>query len=187
MTTSSKYIAWGAAIVGLITLSGGVYLFAKRNMDLALKYCYKIVSASNFSISKDRLKVILGVKVLNQSEIAANLLSYDFDIYLNNIRLGRVASDIKQRIEAKDSSVLSIAVDISSVGKITMSDVITIGLNYANKNNWNKIIIQIKGKLKASVKMLGVEIPLPVSLDIKMSLKEIMEDDPNATVCPKDF
>jgi len=158
---------------GLIIAGVAYALF--NNIKLAMKYCYKISKLKFVKISADKLIINLTILFKNYSTFNIIAKSYDLDIMLNGIKVAKVNQDHETVISSNGVSEIIVPVEgyPAIIGK-----------------NWKKLIdvlptyftapekINIEAKGNVIVKLLGLSVTLPI--DIVMSVKDAMSDDPDA-------
>jgi len=155
-------------IIGSVLLFlTGAGLYVYYNIKKALDFLWKITDCKFTSISSSGIKGILTIRFKNKADIGITMTAYDLDVSINGIHLANVKSYTKTVIEGMGVSEISVPFDVKR-GSLDASSITKLGalaLLYANKNNYNQIIIKTKGTFSGSVLKLKVE-NYPVEFDM---------------------
>lgn len=180
----TKKVAKTLLLVGLgITAIGfGVKLY--KQVMVAMNYCFRISKIRINKINQDVFDVVLTIRFMNKSALEATVSRYNLDIYLNDKKIATVAQDVAYKIGKMAVSTIEVPVSVSLKTKFTLTEVINLAANYLSKSGQDKIKIRVAGTIDA--KAYGVPVK-NVDIDVTMSLKEMLEEDPNAPVCPEKF
>ena len=106
-----------ALIIGGLGLAGfGLYRYFKYQVELALKYDYKIKNFQYLGISGDDIKVSATIEISNRSNFQLIINSFDLKLFFDNKKFADVVSTQKILIEPQTSF------DIVGFGTINVSD-----------------------------------------------------------------
>jgi len=89
--------------VGFISFSGAMYLYLKRQLELALQYEYDVKKWKILKMDKEEAQVEIVVSLTNKSSFEIEILGYDLAFYYQDINVGRVFSTEKTGIKAEAS------------------------------------------------------------------------------------
>jgi LEA14-like dessication related protein len=163
-----KVVIFSAIIAGLAGIGYGLYRFYKKQIDLALSYCYKISGAKFNTVTKNRINLDLMVKILNNSAFQADLTGYDFDVFINGKFIAKIAGSKAQSIASKGVSELGLNIDFNPDKVFNADDLMKlITWYFTDKAN---VVIQVRGSFSVRLNFIKVsEYPI----DVKMSLADI--------------
>jgi hypothetical protein len=89
-----------ALIIGGLGLAGfGLYRYFKYQVELALKYDYKIKNFKYLGISGDDIKVSATIEISNRSTFQLIINSFDLSLFFDNKKFADVVSTQKILIE----------------------------------------------------------------------------------------
>jgi len=166
-------------IGGLGALAFGVYFNLKKQLELALNYCYKIKSFKFNSLTKNNIDITIGLLLRNQSVFSVELENYFFNIYINGRFIASVQSNKKQLIQAEGVSPLVINLAFNPSTKFSTEEVAKL-LIYGLVDR-DKFKIKLDGYVSVNHAGIIKAKELPVELDY--TLKELMTDDGQAETC----
>ncbi len=169
-------IGAGAIILGLA-------LKLAEQVLIAMNYCWRIGGMTINSFTKNNISFTLKIRYLNKSSFQALLRSYNLDVYLNDKKIATINQSLNQKIEKLKVSIIEVPVSLNPQTKFTLSEIAVLLANYLTKAGQDKIKIRVAGTV--SVKAYGI--PINPKVDITMSVKEMLEVDPNAPICPENF
>jgi hypothetical protein len=107
-----------ALIIGGVGLAGfGLYRYFKYQVDLAMKYDYKIKNFKYLGISGNDVKVSATIEITNKSNFRLEINSFDLRLFYNGKKFADVVSTKKIIIEPNKSF------DITGVGIINVNDI----------------------------------------------------------------
>ena len=174
---SSKTALWVG--LGLTALGIGYWLYTQ--VGFLMKYCYKIKYVSYSNLSYSNVDVAFTLAFRNFSMIKSEIQEVDVDLSVNDIFLCKVYSKKEQTLTRNGVSDLSFNVKVSPKTLLShdLPNIIKLTGVLMEKNS-DKVLIKTKGTV--SVKVFCVDIK-KVKLDITMTIKDIMADDPNAFIC----
>jgi LEA14-like dessication related protein len=173
-------------IAGLSGIAFGVYTLYKRQIYLAMQYCYKLYKINLTSFTKDLIQMEIQVKILNRSSFQLTIKSYSFDISINNNLIAKIKSDQDTIINPVSSNLLKVNVNVKP-GDVLKGQFLLDLIKYYLLDK-SKIIIKVKGTLIAQVNFLIAQLPI----DYQSNLKELTappdpaKESENLT-CPKNF
>lgn len=174
----NPYVKGGIWVLALGLASyGGIWLY--KQATIAMNYCYRISKLSVNRFSSSAIDLVVTVRFLNKSKLAATITGMNLDVFLNNKKLANVTKETSIKIEKSAVSQFDIPITVDPRQKFTFSEIAILAANYLSKVGQDKIKIRIVGNVTVS----GIKIPL----DITMSVKEMLEVDPNAPICPEKF
>lgn len=139
-----------ALIIGGVGLAGyGLYRYFKYQVDLAMKYDYKIKNFKYLGINGNDVKVSATIQITNKSDFQLIVNSFDLDLYYNGKKFADVISTKPTTIEPNKSF------DITGVGFLNVND-IKEGLPefLSNVLKQKPIEIEVVGDLK--IKFMNV-------------------------------
>lgn len=139
-----------ALIVGGVGLAGfGLYRYFKYQVDLAMKYDYKIKNFKYLGVEGNDVKVSATIEITNKSNFSLEITSFDLDLYYNGKKFADVVSTKNIIIEPNNSF------DIIGVGIINVND-LKEGLPtfLSDVIKQKPIDIEVEGTIK--IKFMGV-------------------------------
>ncbi|MDD5013543.1 MAG: hypothetical protein PHW73_00390 [Atribacterota bacterium] len=174
-------------IIGLGALAAGFYAFYRRQIYLALQFCYKLHQITPITFSKNKVELKILLKILNRSSFDINLTGYDFDVYMNSIKLTHIKSNKENKILPNSSSIIELYVVINPKEVFSTSEWVKIFEYFITDTS--KVIIKVTGQLSAKLNFISMK-NLPVTYE--SSMKELMKPADPATEaeklkCPKNF
>lgn len=150
----------------------------KKQVELLMKYCYKIKGFKIRSFTKDRLQCSFTVLFRNKSNIGVTIRAYTVDISLNGKFLGTVSSGKRQELKPAGVSELFIDADLNPKEAFTVKE-LAILLSYLLIDK-SRIVLTFEGKAKVQHSILPT-IKLPFKFTY--TLKELLEDETGEEVC----
>jgi LEA14-like dessication related protein len=133
-----------ALIIGGIGLAGfGVYRYFKYQVDMAMKYDYKIKNFKYIGIEGNDVKVSATIEITNKSNFKLIINSFDLKLFYNDKKFADVVSSKPITIEPNN------VFDITGVGIINVND-LKQGLPsfLSDVIKQKQIDIQVEGYLK---------------------------------------
>lgn len=174
MANNNKFLAIGGITVLLASIVGyGYYQY-----NLAMKYCYKLYNLKILKISNDLVRFNVQLKLRNFSSLSATITSFKLSISINDVKVTDVISTKKQMIKADSTSDISFDIEFSPKKVFNIQDATKILVQIAT----NKDMLKIKTNGFLDVSSYGFSFK-NIPIDITMTLKEMMENDPNALIC----
>ena len=167
-------ILTGIAVIGL-----GMAKLLKEQVRLMFSYCYRIKNVVIRSFKKDNVDLRLDFLLRNQSDITLDILSYDFDVYLEGIKVGKLKDDNANIVwKARDISLIGANINFNPSTVFNASNLTTLlakaGFNYKQLGIRMNGIVSVKhGFIKAK----------NIPLDMTMTIEDIMKDDPALETC----
>ena len=150
-------------VVGIGIYAGKVYKDIKNLCFELVKYEFKGFNGANVLIN-------FVLKIKNISIVKIKIVGYEFDIFINNIKIGSIKDTQEQIIKSEQYSMLNIPIEIDvikSFGLVKSSEILN-----ALKSDPSKIVVSLKGLLAAEVFKLKVK---NIPIDYSITLKEILE------------
>ena len=173
---SNRKLIIGGAITGLALMGVGLYMFYKRQLNLAMQYCYKITNFTPIKVSKDMMSFELYMNIENKSSFAMVLEGYAFDIYLNDKKVTHVVNKTNTPIKNNGVSSLHFTVNFDPKAFWDLTYILQL-LSYFITDK-SKIKIRIVGTMSAKADFIKVH---AFPLDITMTVADILAPpDPNA-------
>jgi LEA14-like dessication related protein len=174
-------------LVGLGALAAGFYAFYRRQLYLALQFCYKLHQVIPVTFSKDKIELKVMLKILNRSTFDINVTGYAFDIFMNNIKLTHIKSDNENKIKPQSSSIIELYTLVKPKEVFSTTDWVKIFEYFITDTS--KIIIKITGNVSAKLNFIKIK-GMPVTYE--STLRELMAKPDPATEsekmkCPKNF
>ena len=133
-----------ALIIGGVGIAGyGLYRYFKYQVDLAMKYDYKIKNFKYLGINSNDVKVSATIQITNKSSFRLVVNSFDLDLYYEGKKFADVISTKPVTIEPNSSF------DITGIGVINVND-IKVGLPQflSDVLKQKPIEIEVLGQLK---------------------------------------
>jgi LEA14-like dessication related protein len=133
-----------ALIIGGVGIAGyGLYRYFKYQVDLAMKYDYKIKNFKYLGINGNDVKVSATIQITNKSSFRLVVNSFDLDLYYEGKKFADVISTKPVTIEPNSSF------DITGIGVINVND-IKVGLPQflSDVLKQKPIEIEVIGQLK---------------------------------------
>ena len=133
-----------ALIIGGVGIAGyGLYRYFKYQVDLAMKYDYKIKNFKYLGINGNDVKVSATIQITNKSSFRLIVNSFDLDLYYEGKKFADVISTKPVTIEPNSSF------DITGIGVINVND-IKVGLPQflSDVLKQKPIEIEVIGQLK---------------------------------------
>jgi LEA14-like dessication related protein len=133
-----------ALIIGGVGIAGyGLYRYFKYQVDLAMKYDYKIKNFKYLGINGNDVKVSATIQITNKSSFRLVVNSFDLDLYYEGKKFADVISTKPVTIEPNSSF------DITGIGVINVND-IKVGLPQflSDVLKQKPIEIEVLGQLK---------------------------------------
>ena len=133
-----------ALIIGGVGIAGyGLYRYFKYQVDLAMKYDYKIKNFKYLGINGNDVKVSATIQITNKSSFKLIVNSFDLDLYYEGKKFADVISTKPVTIEPNSSF------DITGIGVINVND-IKVGLPQflSDVLKQKPIEIEVLGQLK---------------------------------------
>jgi LEA14-like dessication related protein len=172
-------------IVGVVVTLTAIALKVYANVKLAAEYCYRVSKVQVNRFSNSAIDIVLTVRFLNKSTLEATITGYNLDIFLNDKKLANVKQIQSIKIAKAGVSQFDVPVSIDPRQKFTLAEIATLIANYMTNAGKERIKIRAAGTI--SVQAYGVKLAKDKEIDLTYTLKELLETDPNAPVCPEKF
>ena len=173
---SKKMLIWLASLGGVAILSYSAYRYITQQIVLLEASCYKFKNFKFLTLKKDKIAISINMYVKNLSKIGFILKNYDFDIILNDRKVANVNKQLNQHISANgEVSMIGINFEFNPRDIFDMAYIVKL-LRFALFDN-SKFILKIKGFVDVKHSFIQTK----QDIDIVFTLKEILEDDNEAT------
>lgn len=180
MNSTAKVLIWTGISVALLAFGYKIY----NQVKIAEQYCWRIAGITVKRFSKSLIEFELLVRFLNKSTLEATITGFNFDIFINDKKIANIARQTSIIVQKKGVTAFNLPVSLNPSTKFTLDEVIALAANYLSKAGQDKIKVKIVGII--NVKAYGVNIR-NIDVNIVYSIKELLESDPNAPVCPEKF
>lgn len=135
-------------IGGLVGAGIGAYLYFKKQVDLALKYDYKIKNFRYISTKGDDITVSATILITNNSRFRLTINSFDLTLFYNGKKFADVVSTKEAIIEPKQSF------EVTGIGVLNVNDLKeSLPQFLVNVASQKPIDIEVEGVMQ--VNMLG--------------------------------
>ncbi|MCB9233029.1 MAG: LEA type 2 family protein [Bacteroidia bacterium] len=148
-------------------------VFACLSLVLILSSCGQILEPVIKEVSSFKLKgnggsglnFEVGVQVFNPNKMKISMVSYDLDIFVNGVNLGRANSKEKQSLKGQEQKEIMVNVSTS------LMKLLTGGLGMlANSSGNRDLQVRVKGDIQGSAmgvkKKFSLDEELPVTLNL---------------------
>lgn len=150
-------------LVGAGALTGVVYLISQ--IQKLKTGAFKVLGAKNLNISGGKVSFELITQFKNNSNISATVTNQDYDVLINDQRVGVIRSEESIAIKAQDYNIIPLKIDVSLNSLLTQS-LANLGNFFSNKD---AIKVTLKGNLTWKKGILSAKQPF----EINYTLKEI--------------
>ncbi len=157
---------------GVVALVGFGIWYAADQYKKLTDVCFNFDGYDIQKINRERITILVKLKLKNKSDLAITLTSYDFNIFMNGAAVSRIRSNKAQLIKSNSFTVLSLLIDVEPKNVKSLANWDFISQILLDVNN---VKIKIQGTIGAHVSGIGVK-SLPISVESK--LKD-MRPDPN--------
>jgi LEA14-like dessication related protein len=140
-----------ALIIGGVALAGyGLYRYFKYQVDMAMKYDYKIKNVKYLGTQGNDVKVSATIEITNKSNFDLTINSFDLELFYNGKKFANVVSDKKIIVNPNDSF------DVTGVGVINVNDLKQSLPNFiADVLKQKPINIEVSGNVKVTFMKLN--------------------------------
>ena len=149
-------------VIGIGVYAGKVYHDIKNISYELVKYQFK-------GIKEGKAFIDFILRIKNISIVRIKIVGYEFDIFINDIRVGAIKGTKEQVIKSEQYSLLSIPLGINlaeTFGLVRSADILS-----SLATNPKAIVISLKGMFAAEVFKLKVK---NIPIDYSISLQEII-------------
>jgi LEA14-like dessication related protein len=158
MKLEKKYII--AAGIGVVTVAGALaYLQYKKLMNYAIGF--KSINIKKLQENNADFDLLLNFT--NKSDVAFNIESQVYDVYINDRLVSKAVNYTQQSISSKSTSV--IAVNVKFNPKKTGQNILSIALSL------KPVVLKVDMKLKVKLWFFKVNIPYVYTTTLKDLLK----------------
>jgi LEA14-like dessication related protein len=180
----------GLMIVGLIAgLAGigfGIYALYRRQIYMAMQYCYKLQKIIPKSFTKDNISMEIWMKILNRSTFALIIKSYSFDIFLNNNFISKIENDQDTIINPQSVNIIKVNLSIKPANILKgqlLLDLVTYYLI-----DQSRIVIKVMGNLFAQTNFIKIKLPINYQSNFKeLTAPADPAKENDKLICPKEF
>lgn len=158
MKIEKKYLI--AGLLGIVTIAGALaYLQYKKLMNYTIKFRNIVVKSANLS----SLNFDLFLNFENKSNIAFEILSQTYDVYINDVLISKLKGKEVVKIEPKSTSVIPFKVNIkpSDILNKLGKDALNLIANFGNN--------KLKVNVKLQVKLYGFTVNIPFVYESKIN------------------
>lgn len=180
MSKTAQVLIWAGISVALLAFGYKMY----NQVHLAKEYCWRIAGIAVKRFSRELIEFELLVRFLNKSTLEATITGFNFDIFINDKKIANIARQTSIIVQKQGVTAFSLPVSLNPSTKFTFNEIVSLAANYLSKAGQDKIKVKIAGII--NVKAYGVNIK-NIDVNIAYSIKELLESDPNAPVCPEKF
>lgn len=152
-------ISLGVAGAGL--LAGGGYLIAQ--IQKLKTGTFKVLGAKNLLVSNGKVSFELITQFKNNSNLSATVTNQDYDVLINNQRVGIIHSEDSISIKAQDYNIIPLKVDVSLNSLLTQS-LANLGNFFSNKD---AIKVTLKGNLTWRKGIISAKQPFEFNYSLK--------------------
>lgn len=171
---NKKYLYTGT----ILLCSYFIYKYIKKQYNLILDYCYKIINIEFKKISKDTINLELKILFKNISNINYSLNKLSVDIYIENYYFGKVYSNNINTISNKEVEAI-FDINISLLKNNNLSNILSL---LFTKYLFDKDNINFKFILNTSVKINIFNFNIPINIknyEIIETYKSLKEEKPS--------
>lgn len=146
----------------LILLGTGAYFYYKDQIDLLRESEVQPVEITADKIDLDDTRLQIKSKVTSDSALQAQITGIDVDIYINNIKVGKVEENGSFILPAKGFTYVPIKFAFSPRQIfLDLKDILSLAAKTKNAT------IDVRGKINAKIGILPVPIPVYYSTTVK--------------------
>ena len=158
-------------IAGIFTVFGviGIGVYAGKVYHDIKNISYELVKYQFKGIKEGKAFIDFILRIKNISIVRIKIVGYEFDIFINDIRVGAIKGTKEQVIKPEQYSLLSIPLGINlaeTFGLVRSADILS-----SLATNPKAIVISLKGMFAAEVFKLKVK---NIPIDYSISLQEII-------------
>lgn len=140
-----------ALIIGGVGLAGfGLYRYFKYQVDMAMKYDYKIKNFKYLGIDGNDIKVSATIEITNKSNFKLTINSFDLKLFYNGKKFSDVVSK-KETVIQPNSSF-----EVTGIGILNVNDLKESLPNFlSNVLKQKPIDIEVEGVMK--INFMGID------------------------------
>ena len=150
-----------------IIIPGGIW--AGMGIAALTKICYNVIKYEITKFNFTNMELSFTLKVKNPSNFKVVIEGYDINIELNGVKVGNIASKSIKTLKSEQISNVIIPVNIL-INKILGNKKLKEVLNYFSTKQYEKIFVSLSGHFNGRL----LKIPIPVKIDLKYTLAEII-------------
>jgi LEA14-like dessication related protein len=163
MKIEKKHII--AGVIGVTTTVALAYLYLQFKKLKSTKICFKGLKVKSISGKDVNFDVFLNVN--NSSDAKIEIVSQNYDLYLNNKFITKVSNNAPSVIQANADSLLGVNVSFNP------SDVLKVIGQSALAMITQPETVKVKLDIKLKVKFFGFKISLPIV--VEKSIKDLID------------
>ncbi len=148
-------ISIGVVSAGLI--AGGVYIATQ--IQKLKTGAFKVLGAKSLVIGGGKLSFTLITQFKNNSNISATVTNQDYDVLVNDKRVGTVKSQESVSIKAQDYNIIPLSINVGLTSLLT-EGLANLGNYFSNKDAVN---IKLKGNLTWRKGILSASQPFEIN------------------------
>lgn len=173
-----KKYTW--VIIGVVAtgLVGG-YLYLNNQIKKLKEFCIKMKGFKIVKATTSLVDITFMLIFTNKSKLEILLSSYDFDLILNGVKVGRLKNTTNQVIKPSDKSEINFSL---SFNPRTFFDVDT-ALKFINDTMFDKSKIKIQVKGKFNGKLFNTFELVDYPIDINYTLSELLQPSNDTKEC----
>lgn len=156
-------------IAGLLVTAGLLTAHFVRQAKLLQKTCFNFGGYKILTLNKEKITIEIYLNLLNRSDIAITLKSYNLSVFLNNAKAVTLNSNTAQYIDRGGFTPIKLVVDFVPKDVLNFNTLSTVLLNF------NGILVKIQGSI--SINAAGVPKTVPVLIENK--LKDMLPTSPS--------
>ena len=164
-------------VASVAAIGYGIYLFYKRQVALALQYCYKLHGIKIFHVRKDSINFEIGVKIQNRSNVTVTMNGYDLDVYMNEKKIANVKSDKRFIIAQSGISEVAFEVDFDPSKIFDAKYLLTILAYWLTDQS--RIVLRVTGTLNLSMDFIRMK---DFKFDYQTTVQEIVNSAPDTNM-----
>jgi LEA14-like dessication related protein len=181
--TTILKVGIAAGIIGLVV---GIYSLYRRQLYLAMQYCYKLYKVVPKKFTKESIEMDVILKILNRSNFDLTVKSYAIDIYINDVFVTTVSSSVESLLVANGVSLFTANVKIDPAKVFKPLYLINLISSYITDKS--KITIRAIGILSVKADFITIkQLPINYADTLKALLTVDPKTESEKLVCPKDF
>ena len=151
-----------------IIIPGGIW--AGMGIAALTKICYNVIKYEITKFNFTNMELSFTLKVKNPSNIKVIIEGYNINIELNGVNVGQIVSKSKKTLKSEQHSTIVIPVNIKIDKKTLGNSKIREVFDYFITKQYEKIFVSLSGHFNGRL----LKIPIPVKIDLKYTLAEII-------------
>lgn len=155
---------------GIAAIGYGVYNYYRKQINLALQYCYKIYDIDIITIEQNLIVFKIFIKIKNKSNFSFKLKGYDLNVSLNRNHIANITSSTEQYVYNNAVSTIELLVKFNPRMTFDWDDLIDLIANMIGDRS--KIFISIYGRINAGIDFINFKIPVSFELTLEEMLSK---------------